>query len=160
MLSVSIARMCQGLCTRELAGNITDRPLSKGEMVYAKYGVCGARGEAESGFANVLFYILPIYLRLREENYDLNDSLVHCLLHIMATSVDTNIASRHDIESAYYARREARKVLDLGGFLTPEGKSATFSLDADFITRNISPGGCADLLAVTHFMYGYAEACR
>lgn len=30
-------------------------------------------------------------------------------------------------------------------------------MDQDFIERYISPGGCADLLAVTHFLYTLKE---
>ena len=33
-------------------------------------------------------------------------------------------------------------------------------LDNDFIARNLSPGGCADLLAVTYFLHDWAESER
>ncbi|HZK71756.1 MAG TPA: triphosphoribosyl-dephospho-CoA synthase [Clostridia bacterium] len=33
--------------------------------------------------------------------------------------------------------------------LTPEGKEMVYKMDRDFIIKNISPGGAADLLAVT-----------
>ena len=31
-------------------------------------------------------------------------------------------------------------------------------MDKDFIERYVSPGGCADLLAVTHFVYSLEHA--
>lgn len=36
---------------------------------------------------------------------------------------------------------------------TPVGRHALEALDEDFIARWISPGGSADLIAVTHFLY-------
>ena len=37
--------------------------------------------------------------------------------------------------------------------LSEKGRHMTYQMDDDFIDRYISPGGCADLLAVTHFLY-------
>lgn len=44
-------------------------------------------------------------------------------------------------------------VLRLGGMRTPAGRHALEALDEDFIARWISPGGSANLIAVTHFLY-------
>ncbi len=40
-----------------------------------------------------------------------------------------------------------------GGMESDEGRRAATELDACFIKQNISPGGCADLLAVTAAIY-------
>ncbi len=45
------------------------------------------------------------------------------------------------------------KVLCLGGILTERGKAELLKMDDDFYRKYISLGGCADLLAVTHFAY-------
>jgi triphosphoribosyl-dephospho-CoA synthase len=45
----------------------------------------------------------------------------------------------------------ARAALGIGGMFTDEGRAEILRMDRDFICRNVSPGGCADLLAVTIF---------
>ena len=40
---------------------------------------------------------------------------------------------------------------------TAEGREAALEMDRDFIRRWISPGGSADLLAVTHFLVSLEE---
>jgi triphosphoribosyl-dephospho-CoA synthase len=79
----------------------------------------------------------------------LNDILVQVLLHLMAVNEDTNIVARHDLETLEFVHHKAIKVLDLGGIMTPKGLQMTHEMDREFIDRNISPGGSADLLAVT-----------
>ena len=51
------------------------------------------------------------------------------------------------------AQAAAKSVLRLGGMRTLAGHHALEALDEDFIARWISPGGSADLIAVTHFLY-------
>lgn len=43
--------------------------------------------------------------------------------------------------------------MELGGYLSEEGRSFIKEMDEDFIEKNISPGGAADLLAVTLMLY-------
>jgi triphosphoribosyl-dephospho-CoA synthase len=57
------------------------------------------------------------------------------------------------MEMLEYAQEKARAALNLGGYLTPEGKEFVWEMDRDFIEKNISPGGAADLTAVTLFLY-------
>ena len=40
-----------------------------------------------------------------------------------------------------------------GGILSDKGLTRLHEIDKDFIARNISPGGCADLLAVAIMLY-------
>ena len=152
------ARMCKGLCAREY-GELRQKTekLTKGEEMYLKYGVTGARGEAESGFRTIREISLPVYRRLRRQGISLNDALVDTLLHLLAKSVDTNILGRHDMETLRYARRAAAEVLAKGSVHTVQGRAALQALDADFTARRISPGGSADLLAATHFLYSLEQ---
>jgi triphosphoribosyl-dephospho-CoA synthetase len=66
---------------------------------------------------------------------------------------DTTVLHRHGPETLSYVRQKAAEILVLGGLFTAEGKSAILSLDEDFISRRISPGGSADLLAATYFLW-------
>jgi len=144
-----VSEMTQGLCRREL-DCIEKKELTHGEAVYLKYGARGIRGEVEDGFPTVRFCSLPLYKKLVSKNtYSLNDVLVETLLHIMSTNEDTNILSRHDMPTLDYVKKYASEAIAAGGMLTQKGKEIVYKMDSDFIQRNISPGGSADLLAVT-----------
>lgn len=145
--------MCQGICESEYAGLECKENLTKGEKMYLEYGCRGVRGEVESGYQTVRQYAVPVYKKVREDGLNVNDALVQTLLHLIANTEDTNIVSRHNMKTALYARDKARTTLDFGGMLSHQGKTYVEAMDADYIRKNISPGGCADLLAVTHFLY-------
>ena len=124
--------------------------LTHGERLYKKYGFKGIRGEAESGFATVRNHALPELKRLKSKpGISLNDLLVQVLLVLMAVNEDTNIAARHDQETLEDVKKNAGRVLEAGGMLTAAGIRMVYQMDQEFIKRNISPGGSADLLAVT-----------
>lgn len=124
-----------------------DREMTKGKQLYYAYGIRGVRGEAASGFLSVRNYALPVMNKLINEGYDENDINLQVLLNLMANVTDTNVISRGGIDGALYQKSSARKALDMGGALTPEGKKQLYKMDNDYIKRNISPGGCADLLS-------------
>lgn len=149
------AEMCQGLCEKDFL-NIRNKPeeeLTKGERMYVKHGCTGIRGEAESGYSTVKNISLPLLRNFMAENVPINDALVQTLLYLIAETTDTNIISRHNWETAEYARDYARKVIDKGGIFTEEGRKHLNIMDKDFIEQYISPGGCCDLLAVTYFLF-------
>ncbi len=128
--------------------------LTYGEKLYLKYGVRGIRGEVESGFSTVNNFSLPIFKKLMNEgNYHINNILVQTLLYLMKETEDSNILGRHDIDILNYVKNEANKAMLLGGIFTKEGKKYIEKMDKDFIQKNISPGGSADLLAVTIMLY-------
>ncbi len=156
-LSALTIEMCQGICEKEYAGLEQKFELTKGERMYLQYGCTGVRGEVENGYQTINQFSLPIYTKLRKDGTDVNDSLVQTLLHLIAGTCDTNILSRHDMNTALYVKAYAEKVLRLGGIFTAEGKAAIEEMDQDFIENYISPGGCADLLAVTHFLYSLEQ---
>lgn len=128
--------------------------LTYGEKLYIKFGTMGIRGEVESGFQTVVNISLPVLEQLLlDKTRHINDILIQVLLHLVAYTEDSNILGRHDMEILNYAQKEAQRALDLGGAFTEEGKSYINSMDKDFIVKNISPGGSADLLAVSLMMY-------
>ncbi|GAA0179637.1 triphosphoribosyl-dephospho-CoA synthase CitG [Clostridium sediminicola] len=143
-----VKRITSGICERELT-NIEDKvQLSNGEKLYKKYELKGIRGEVESGFETVMTKGLPI-LRKDIEKGNLNDILVQALLNIMTVSEDTNIVWRHDKYTLNYVKEYSKIVLENGGMFSDKGKRNVIDMDKAFIEKNISPGGSADLLAVT-----------
>lgn len=129
--------------------------LTYGERLYRDYNIMGIRGEAESGYATVIDIALPKFEELckEKEDKDINKILIQTLIYLMSETEDSNILGRHDIDKLSYVREEAKKAIDLGGVYTHEGMEYIKKLDNDFIEKNISSGGAADLLAVTMFIH-------
>ncbi len=129
----------------EKTGNST-----AGGRLYTKHGFTGIRGEAASGFSSVLDTGLPCYKRLIKKGLDLNHAGAITLLYLICRVKDTNLYHRGGIEGAEMAIDEVKKLLK--DFPEPE-ISMIATLDDLFIKNNLSPGGCADLIAVTYFLY-------
>ena len=140
--------------TKELNNVHNKEELTYGEKLYIKYGTKGIRGEVESGFQTAINTSLPILEKLIfEEIYHINDILIQVLLNLMAYTEDSNVLGRHNMEVLNYVQEKSKKAIKLGGYFTEEGKRYIESMDKEFIDRNISTGGSADLLAVSLMMY-------
>lgn len=144
------AAMTDGLCARELKVSHDGEAATAGEWLYQRYGVLGIRGEVEAGFPTVVEAGLPALRSARSKGASLEEALVHTLISLMAVCEDTTLLWRGGFEALDFVRGKAREVIRLGGALTPSGMAAIHELDAECITRNLSPGGSADLLAVTY----------
>ena len=134
------ADMTRGLCARELPCEIT----THGGQVFQRYGARGVRGEAESGFASVRAVGLPTLRQYRHQGT--NEACMRVLLRLMACVEDTNLLARRGPEQAAWVREQAQALTDSFSV------SGAAALDAEMTRRGLSPGGCADLLAVTIFL--------
>lgn len=74
----------------------------------------------------------------------------------MIETEDSNVLGRHNLDMLNYVKKSAREAIRLGGMFSQSGKEYIYKMDKDFIEKNISPGGSADLLAVT-FMIALLE---
>lgn len=154
-----ILNLCRRMCRRPLEADFAAvsslHPKTHGEKLYLAYGIRGIRGEAADGFPSIKESALPI---LREEikknsSKDWNRICLQILLKLMSGVDDTNVLFRTDAESLEYVKESAGKILALGGSFSDDGLLALELLNEDFVKRNISPGGCADLLAITLFLW-------
>ncbi|MDQ0327022.1 triphosphoribosyl-dephospho-CoA synthase [Rhodopseudomonas julia] len=148
-LFATAALMVDGLCARELCSLAGREATTAGEWLYQRYGVQGIRGEVEAGFPTVAEAGLPAFRAAREKGASVQTALIHTLISLMAVAEDTTLLWRGGFAALDFVRAEAREVLRLGGALSEVGMAAIRRLDAACITRNISPGGSADLLAIT-----------
>lgn len=146
-----IKEMTEGIVDRELLFLKGNSKLSHGEGLYLKYKNEGVRGEVERGIPTVFNYSLQLYKE--NLNLNLNDRLVHTLIGIMTICNDTTIIHRHNPQTLYEVKEKAKYIIKLGGMNTVKGIEKINDLSTEFIKRNISPGGSADLLAVTVFFY-------
>ncbi|MCL1994514.1 MAG: citrate lyase holo-[acyl-carrier protein] synthase [Spirochaetes bacterium] len=134
-----------------LRDNLADK--TNGERVYRQYGLAGIRGEAAGGFASVSDVALPALHAALERGATIEEAGIEALLRLIATAQDTNMITRCGGEQAAAAIRQ-----ELAAFLESRPSGAQIiahaeKLDESFIKSNISPGGCADLLALTYFMH-------
>ncbi len=151
--------MCRRPMERDFSAVVPGENNTHGELLYLKYGCRGIRGEAADGFPAVRFVGLPAlreyfeYAKMSCMHPGRNQLSLHILLHLMANVDDTNVLFRTNYESLEYVKQCALSVLSLGGSKTEEGMEALTRLNKDFTDKNISPGGCADLLSMTLFLW-------
>lgn len=122
-------------------------PTTAGERLYRERGLTGIRGETAAGLPGAARWGLPAFRENLAKGLSPNDAGAIALLHLIAQVEDTNLYRRGGPEGAAWARAAARSLLPSP---TPARLEA---LDDAFIARNLSPGGCADLLAVTYFLH-------
>lgn len=113
--------------------------LSKGTTA-----IKGALDNAREGYEMLFAEWLPFYIERRKERdaYTLHKTL----LRIMCDLDDTNVIYRTDLATAEEVKQEARALLD------SFSKAALKEMDRHYTTRNISPGGAADMLSLTIFI--------
>ena len=149
-LSELCKEMTQGLVDRELKNISVDAANTTGEQIYAKHGISGPRGQAQSGFAQVLEIGLPVLQKGLAQGLNLNDAGCGVLLALIAATEDTNLIRRSSVEQQ---KAVAKSVGDLIADNPYPDKAILEQLDDNFIRKNLSPGGCADLLATTYFLH-------
>ena len=153
-ISNRVKEIGAGITARELKNIDRSRARTKGEKLYLQYGVKGVRGQVESGYSTVIAVALPVLKEMRREHsIALNNAFIQVLLHLMTVTEDSNVIGRLGLAMLDEMQARAKKALYLGGILTEEGRKYIEQMDRDFIMRGISPGGSADLLAVTIMLY-------
>lgn len=137
------ARMGQEALGADLPGS---SGATAGERLYRSRGLTGIRGEVAAGLPSVMTWGLPVFRACLAEGCDRNAAGAITLLHLAAHVEDTNLYHRGGPEGAAWAKEATAMLLPRPAMAQIE------ALDDAFIARNLSPGGCADLLAVTCFL--------
>lgn len=126
----------------------TGRQDTAGQRLYRQRGIRGIRGQVAQGLPAVSQVGLPVYREALARGMDKNDAGVLTLLHLIDQVEDTNLLTRGGPQGAEDARQKVRELL--ASRPLPD-RSLVEDLDRWFIARNLSPGGCADLLAAVYF---------
>ena len=132
-----------------LASLFPDTSGTHGSKAKANNKLKGALDNAREGYPQLFKAWLPFYLdRLAEgDRYALHKTL----LRIMCDLDDTNIVYRTSMETMQEVQAEARRMLEH----IPETthfEAALQAMNTDYIRRNISPGGSADMLSLVVFL--------
>jgi triphosphoribosyl-dephospho-CoA synthase len=126
---------------------------SHGTNALRKFGAGGARAQAAAGFPHAIEVGLPALRfghRLAPE--DAEAARVHSFFAILASMDDTNLLHRGGFVGLRYAQDAAAGFLEQGGVGQAEWRERAEAVHRTFVARHLSPGGCADLLAITLFL--------
>ena len=123
---------------------------TNGKSVLQQTGTGGIRAEALGGFDTAFSVGLSSLMEALQSDICENDAMVYTLLRIIEATEDSNLVHRGGVEGMDFAKRKARKLTEGG----PAAMNLTEIRETDrkFIEKNLSPGGSADLLALTLFL--------
>ena len=132
---------------------------SHGALVQRRYGVVGARAEAASGFSAIYQIGWPALRRGRLlAPGDDNAGGVQCCLALIAAVTDTNLLYRGGVDGLRFCQEIARAFIRRGGVGCADWYTHAINAHRAFVARHLSPGGCADLLAMTLFVDAFQAA--
>lgn len=124
---------------------------SFGKKVFKEHNIKGVRGQAAAGYPDVK----PAFEHLKKclsqgDSFDDAGAKVLCML--MSCVDDTNIIKRSDIDTLKKVQTKAEELLG-----DKDCTHCLSQLNDEFVKLNISPGGCADLLALCFLLYFICE---
>lgn len=143
--------LCSAMTVDVLQDFTTPRD-TVGHHLYQTYGITGIRGQATAGYPTVRDIALPRLESGLAAGLSLNDAACAVLSVLIAETVDTNMIHRGGIALQQQTAEEMAALLQTEPF--PSHQTLTDWNDR-FVAENLSPGGCADLLAMTlllHFL--------
>lgn len=124
--------------------------VTNGIKAIQKYGVHGAKAEAQHAFPHIRKFSLPVF-KATLNTFDENTAKLYAFLALMANLDDTCLLHRGGLEGLQYAKQFARRILNTGDL------HELRRMNEQFKERNLSPGGSADLLAATIYLYKISQ---
>jgi triphosphoribosyl-dephospho-CoA synthase len=125
---------------------------SHGEKAVSRYGAGGARQEAAQGFPCVYRIGLPA---LRDAALlapgNAEAARVQACFALIAALEDTNLLYRGGLDGLRFAQQAAQDFLDQGGVGHEAWLGRAEAIHYAFVERRLSPGGAADILAMSLF---------
>ncbi len=150
-INVPLGRLVAARWGRDIVGG-PRLPDSHGEMASRRYGTGGARQEAARGFPNVYEVGLPaLQAAMRATAGDAAAARVQACFELIAILEDTNLLHRGGTDGLRFAQQCAQRFLDAGGVRQPHWQEHAEAVHRAFVERRLSPGGAADVLAMSVF---------
>ena len=148
------AAMAKGIVSRDYENLTAENAVTPGQRFYLQYGITGVRGQAEAGFPAVLEAGLPTLEAALAAGKDINEAGCAALLTMLTHTADTSLLHRGGYDGMQHSVEAVRQLLERERFPSRE---ALEDLDRRFQSQNLSPGGTADLLAMTFFLHFLKE---
>ena len=154
-ITLSCAALCRAAVAADFAGvERSGAGSTAGEHLYLSAGLRGIRGELAAGLPAVLETGLPVLEACLGEGLSRSDAGVTALLYLIARGEDTNMIKRGGAALAKETCALVQQELQRNPRPAME---RVRELDELFIRRGLSPGGCADLLAVSYFLHDWKQ---
>lgn len=161
---LQIQKMVQAICAdlsdKDQISTCKKVEVTNGQSCFQKYGKAiagGARLEAEKGFPLVFEIGLPtLQQKLQQEegrikHEDLQKAMLHALIGIMAQNNDTNILFRSSDSILQALQIQCKLLMQKDNW---DMHDLDFQMIGSFCkTHRISPGGSADLLSLSVFLF-------
>lgn len=141
-------KMTAKTLSEELAVISEREPETHGEKLYSAYGFKGARQQPMEGFP-ILREAYPL-MEERRRMMTADEADTDVLLFIISKLDDTTVLYRKDIDTLRKVKKRAAEILTAA---QKEKKHLIEAWNRECIREHISPGGSADLLAVTILLY-------
>jgi triphosphoribosyl-dephospho-CoA synthase len=150
------------IVSRRWGASIVSGPIplrSHGTDALRRFGAGGARAQAAAGFPHAYAVGLPA-LRLGRilAPGDAEAARVQAFFALLASLEDTNLLHRGGTQGLHVARHAAARFLADGGVGQRDWRNRAALVHRNFVARRLSPGGCADLLAITLFLDRLGDA--
>lgn len=144
------AAMAKGLVASDFAGLTEENAITMGQKLYLRHQITGVRGQMEAGLPAVKDVGLPVLKEGIARGLSVNDAGCGALLALVTAATDTNLIARSSLKTQQEITAQVKKLLAEHPY--PD-REALCQLDSEFVKRNLSPGGSADLLAVCYMLY-------
>ncbi|KAB8122024.1 MAG: triphosphoribosyl-dephospho-CoA synthase [Candidatus Phytoplasma cynodontis] len=129
---------------------------TKGEQIFNKYNIKGARGEALNGYKNVFNKGIPFIKKCLKKYPNLKKKDIYlCLLIFYLKKIDdTTLISKIGYTKTKKIKKKAKILIN--NLITKNFyffKKKIMIKNEYFKKEKISPGGCADLCVITLFLF-------
>lgn len=143
-----VAIMTENLLQKDYADLTVKQSLSAGERLYLDHGFLGIRGEAAAGYPILRKVALPFLRKQAPEKR----SYLLLLLLLMSQVEDSNLISRGGVAGWTLVKTHAHHLSQtLDKEPLPAIEKSLRLFDQQLIDQHLSPGGSADLLALSLF---------
>lgn len=126
---------------------------SHGIQVANRYAASGAREEAALGMPSVFDIALPMLKATLGKTDCWERARIDALFALMASVSDTNVYYRGGAQGAEMVKTCAQNFLARGGTASADWREYAISCHRSFTEKKLSPGGAADLLGASCFVF-------
>ncbi|MEG0068413.1 citrate lyase holo-[acyl-carrier protein] synthase [Cetobacterium sp.] len=149
-ISNLISEMCKDIL-KDFDNIRSKSNLTHGEKLFLNHGIVGVRGIVKKGLDIIFDEAIDVFENSLLKENDINASMVRTLIFLMSSLEDTTILHRHDIHVLNNVKLEAMELHSMFEH-SPLDISLLKEIENKYSKERISPGGAADLLAVTIFL--------
>lgn len=150
MVLKECSAMTEGLVESDFSGLTKENAVTMGQKLYLNHGITGIRGQMEAGLPAVKDVGLPALKKGLSMGLDINRAGCGALLALITAATDTNLIARGGLATWQETVSQVRGILAENPY--PDLETLR-QLDMEFVRKNLSPGGSADLLAVCYLLY-------